>query len=171
LEVGLCDIVEDRVMFSANIRNIGGQFITEIRLHQQDTFLCDEFGLFLLNTDGPNDIDFQEHTFQDPGYFRERDRAELSIFFKGTLKFIVNNFVVTPGVVTDIFEKFQSVVQRKDAEENGLRETPDGFWMLVGTKNLSFYLDLPRKTSWVGSSLRLRLRLGGFLLRNSTLIT
>jgi hypothetical protein len=168
LEAGLCNIVGDRLAFYPG--RGPSQFITETRLHQQDSFFCDEWGLFLLNTDGPEDVKFEEHTFVDQDYFEKKDVGELGIFYNADLRLIINNVIVLPEVRTDIFKDYKGIVNRRGERGTGLREVPSKFFMLTGTKNLSFWLDLPRTSNWNNSTIRMRLRLGGFLLRNIKVI-
>src|SRR5271165_6918994 len=64
LESDLISVV-DRIIFQATRYHGVHEFITEITLHPQDVFLANEWGLFLLNTDSPSDLRFEEHTFPD----------------------------------------------------------------------------------------------------------
>lgn len=175
LEAGL-DGVTDRVLFK--VLNFGYRhpdaFITEIRLNMQDIFIFNEWGLFLLNTDGPMDIKFEEHTYPDINFFREKDAAELNIFYNADLSLIINNRIVWPKIRTDIFKQYLSTVDRRNYGATELQEIPKdsgSIIILVGSKNIYFNLDLPRKTKWTDSPLRLRLRLRGLLFRNASIIT
>lgn len=170
LEAGLDGRV-DRVSFPVIHWAGQAQFITEIRLHQTDTFICNEWGLFLLNAHGEMDVSFEEHTFPDENYFTDVNVDELNIFYNADLSLIINNLVVFPGVRTDVFKNYMPVVCRRDSTDSGLKEVPDGYMILVGSKNIYFNLDMPRKTNWKDASLRLRLRLRGLLFRNSTILT
>lgn len=143
------------------------KFITEIRLEQQDMFVCNEWGLFLLNTDGDNDIKFEEHTWPDPVYFDEEQAKEAGIFYNADLSFVVNNLIALPGVRTDKFRKYVSVIERRELGVSGLEEISGGTLLLSGSKNVYFKLDLPRKTDWKDSEMRIRLRLRGILFRNA----
>ena len=163
--------VFDRVTFNA-IRYRGGrEFITEVRLQQQDAFICNEWGLFLLNTDGLTDIKFEEHTYPDREYFDKESAEEADIFYNADLSFIVNNLIVHPGMRTDKFKRFVSVDDRKELRISGLVEMEDNYLVLTGSKDIYFNLDLPRKTDWKDSTVRLRLRLNGLLCRNACIIT
>lgn len=163
--------VFDRVTFKANGNRGAGEFITEVRLQWQDAFVCNEWGLFLLNTDSLMDIKFQEHTYPDRRFFTKESAEEADIFYNADLSFIVNNVIVHPGVRTDKFRKFAPVETRKELGISGLVEMEDNYLMLTGSKNIYFNLDLPRKTDWKDSTIRLRLRLKGLLCRNATIIT
>lgn len=163
--------VTDRVAFQA-VRWSGARpFMTEIRLEQRDAFVANEWGLFLLNTAGERDVQFEEHTFPDPQYFTEEEVQEGGIFYNGDLSLIVNNLVVLPKVRTDKFRTYWKAPDRRASLESGLQETGDTLLLLVGSKNVYFNLDLPRRVDLSGSNIRLRLRLGGLLFRNATIIT
>jgi hypothetical protein len=172
LEAGLGEVA-DTIMFVA----IGGwgkrewEFITEIRLKPTDIFMCGEWGLFLLNTDGPDDVKFEEHTFPDRMYFSKEEAEEANIFYNGDLSLVINNFIEIPGVRTDRFKGYSPVNYRRYQGETGLQEVGEKILVLSGARNIYFKLDLPRKTDWTGSNTRLRLRLGGLLFRNATIIT
>ena len=165
------DGIVDRVVFWANDWWGSDNFITEIRLRPQDAFICNRMGLFLLNTDGPSDIKFEEHTFPDRKYFSEEVADEANIFYNGKLSFVVNNFIVQEAEATDIFKSSISVTDRRNFRVQELSEIDGDYLILSGSKNIYFSLDLPRKTNWKGSTMRLRLRLGGLLWRNATIIT
>lgn len=160
---------QDRVVFRAIEDNF--QFITEIRLHMQDIFICDEWGLFLLNTDGKDDIKFEEHTFPDPQYFDKEWAEEAGIFYNADLSFVVNNAIVLPGLRTDRFKDYRTCIERRIYNLSGLLEIEDGCLVLNGSKNIYFNLDLPRETDLKDSTFRLRLRLKGLLFRNASMIT
>jgi hypothetical protein len=170
LEAELKEVV-DQVVFWVNLYAGGKQFITEIRLDHRDTFIANEWGLFLLNTDGSDDVTFEEHTFEDMAYFSKEEAEEAGIFYNADLSLIINNLIVLPGVRTDRFRKYQRVQDRRELGESGLQEIEGTLLLLTGSKNVFFKLDLPRKTNWKDSGTRLRLRLGGLLFRNSTIIT
>lgn len=156
----------DRVMFMVN-RYGTPSFITEVKLHTQDVFMFNEWGLFLLNTRSEMDMSFEEHTYVDPNYFKPND-SKAEVFYHSNLSLVVNNLIVTPGVRTDVFKKYIQVEDRRNRSESGLLEFVDGIGALVGSKNVHFNLDLPRKTSLDGSQIRVRLRLRGLLFRNIT---
>jgi hypothetical protein len=166
---GLYD--DDRVSFQAIRRPGSKQFITEIRLAQQDIFICNEWGLFLLNTSGEEDITFEEHTYPDKDYFDKKSEEEAEIFYNGNLSLVVNNLIVVPGVRTDKFKVYRGVEKRREYGLSGLVGIEDGYWILIGSKNIYFHLQLPRKTNWMDSPIRLRLRLKGILFRNATITT
>ncbi len=170
LEAELKDVF-DRVTFNAIGYRGAREFITEVRLQQQDAFICNEWGLFLLNTDGLTDIKFEEHTYPDREYFDKESAEEADIFYNADLSFIVNNLIVHPGMRTDKFKRFVSVDDRKEFGISGLVEMEDNYLVLTGSKNIYFNLDLPRKTDWKDSTVRLRLRLKGLLCRNVCIIT
>lgn len=163
--------VFDRITFRAIGYPGAREFITEVRLQPQDAFICNEWGLFLLNTDGPTDIKFEEHTYGDREYFDKESAEEADIFYNADLFFIVNNLIVHPGVRTDKFKRFVGINDRKKYGMSGLVEIEDDYLMLSGWKNIQFNLDLPRKTDWKDSTIRLRLRLKGLLCRNACIIT
>jgi hypothetical protein len=146
-------------------------FITEVRLMNQDIFVCHEWGLFLLNTYGESDIEFKQHTFPDRKYFTKEMAAEAEIFYNADLSFVVNNLIVLPGVRTDRFRQYRSAIEWAGIGMLALQEVPDNGLLLLGHKNLYFRLDLPRKTNWESSETRLRLRLSGILFKNAGIIT
>jgi hypothetical protein len=164
-------MVQDRVVFRAIGFGVANGFITEIKLNQRDSFVFDEWGLFLLNTDGPEDVKFGEHTFADPLYFEKEERVESGVFYNSNLTMWVNNELVIPDVRTDVFRYYETVKERGRMGISGLigLKIP---MLMIGSKNVNFNLDLPRKTTgWVNSETRLRLRLRGILLMNTTVLT
>lgn len=163
--------VFDRVTFNAIGYRGAREFITEQRLQQQDAFICNEWGLFLLNTDSLTDMKFQEHTYPDRKYFNKESAEEANIFYNGNLSFIVNNLVEHQGVRTDKFKIIISVADRQKYGMSGIMEMEDNYLILTGSKNIYFNLDLPRKTDWKDSTIRLRLRLSGLLCKNACIIT
>jgi hypothetical protein len=165
LEAGIMQVA-DRIRFNVLIFGLADHFITEIRLHLQDIFICNEWGLFLLNTDGRLDIGFEEHTFVDPKYFDATNRAQLEILYNANLRFVVNNQIVLQDIRTDIFKRYKPVTERRNDCESGLLEM-EQLLIMPGTRNIYFDLDLPRKADFFESGIRVRLRLGGLLLRNS----
>jgi hypothetical protein len=156
----------DRIRF--DVSSTGDEFITEIRLLRQDVFACTEWGLFLLNTDGRPDVRFEEHLYPDPEFFGTAFAPDLGIIYHSSLSFIVNNFIVQPGIRTDVFKKYVGVRHRREMDDSGLRRVPNQLLIMQGTKQVGFRLDLPRKINFEDSGFRVRLRLGGFLLRNVT---
>jgi hypothetical protein len=165
LEIGVRDVA-DRGIFKA-LMFPEPDYPTEIRLHLQDVFLFDQWGLYLLDASDRNDMTFTEHTFPDPTYFT-RGEEELSIFYNGNLSLSVNNFLVRTDVRTDRFRMFETERQRRRWGLSGLVDTEEVI-VLMGWKNNYFMLDLPRKRESVWSTTRLRLRLKGILFRNITI--
>jgi hypothetical protein len=163
--------VEDRVVFQAIGSRGSREFITEVKLMPQDIFVCNEWGLFLLNTDGERDVKFEEHTFPDRQYFDTRTAVEAEIFYNADLSLVVNNFIAVRGVRTDKFKVYKGVHSRRNCGMSGLIDIEDGYLWLDGSKNVYFDLDLPRKIDLKDSTLRLRLRLGGILFHNASIIT
>src|ERR1700679_565538 len=169
LECELSKAIVDSAVFFVN-RHAGSSWITEVRLSQQDIFFCFEWGLFLLDTVGDMDIGFEEHTFPDEMYFSGGSAKELDILYNADLRLVVNNMTLLPGIRTDVFKKYQTVIDRRGAGESGLREIGDGGVMLLGMKNCKFILGLPRKAEWKDSKIRMRLRLRGFLAKNASIM-
>jgi hypothetical protein len=171
LEVSL-NHVTDRAVFIANRGAGRGTFITEIRLDPLDVFICNRWGLFLLDSNGPDDVAFEEHTYVDDAYFKNDEASELEIFYKGDLRFVVNNAIITPGIRTDRFKRYQHVYERRKDGESGLQYLPaETCYTMMGIKNISFMLDLPRKANFKRSNVRWRLRLEGLLFQNANIIT
>jgi hypothetical protein len=162
--------VTDRVVFRAVGARGCKEFITEITLQQTDCFFYDRWGLFMLDTKGASDIGFKQHTFPDVEYFPEAEASEGEIFYKAELSMVVNNAVVLPGICTDVFRSSYQADIWSMGGASSMRDT-DIMGILEGTKSIAFHLDLPRKTNWIKSTTRLRLRLGGVLVRNSALIS
>jgi hypothetical protein len=169
LEADLKD-VGDRVGFRVVSWRGMKEFITETKLRRQDVFVCNEWGLFLLDTGSESDIEFEEHTFPDPEYFNKEAVEEGGIFYNADLSLIVNNLIVLPEVRTDRFKNYLTVAVRRERGISGLVEI-DQLLVLEGCKTIYFNLDLPRKTEWKDSPIRLRLRLKGILCRNAAIIT
>ena len=162
----------DRVTFFANLNAGQKTFITEIRLHPQDVFVCYRWGFFLLNSGGLGDVAFKEHTYVDNAYFTDDDKIEMEIFYQSDMRFVVNHAVVTQGIRMDKFERFEHVYNRVNSGNDGLQDVPGGeCFVLMGTKNLHFFMDLPRKTRLKSSGRRLRLRLAGLLFKNANIIS
>jgi hypothetical protein len=161
----------DRVMFPAIGWRGSREFITEVRLMQQDMFVCNKWGLFLLNTDGRSDVKFEEHTYPDPQYFDKESRDEAEIFYNADLSFVVNNFIEVPAVRTDRFKVYVDVKTRRNIGIYDMVEMEDHYLVLIGSKNVYFNLDLPRKLNLNGSTMRLRLRLDGLLFQGANIIT
>jgi hypothetical protein len=172
LEAGLSEVV-GQVIFRANGAWPDGVFITEIRLQPQDIFVCNEWGLFLLDTNGGSDVGFWEHTFPDPKYFDVERVREMGIFYNANLSLWVSNRVVLPGVRTDKFRRYMGDEQRRNSGMSGLVEVGEdnSALLMPGSKNIYFRLDLPRETDFKGSTIRLRLRLRGLLFMNAGIIT
>jgi hypothetical protein len=164
LESALSELVGDRVTFRV-LSSLEATSRTELRLHYSDVFVFNQWGLYMLNTSGLYDMGFREHTFPDGMYFSPQEAEEGNIFYNGNLSLAVNNFIVMSNVRTDRFRVFESERERR---RQGISAVCDyeQVVLLVGSKNNVFILDLPRKTNWMGSTSRLRLRLNGALLRN-----
>lgn len=152
----------DYLKFNANFFE---PYITEVRLHAKDVFVFNEWGLFLLNTDGPFDVNFEEHTFVDHQYFAKEDSA-LDAIYHSDLQLFVNNEMVMPGTRADVFKRYVSVKERRNHLDAGLLEIEDGIKVLVGSRNIYFRLSMPRKMNFRNSSIRIRLRLRGLLFQN-----
>jgi hypothetical protein len=168
LEAGL-DNVRDKLIFYPNMgQGPGFGFISEVKLHQEDMFVFDRVGLFLLDTQNLHDIRFKQHAFADPRYFSE----EAEIFYNSDLKLRVNDMIIIPGIRTDIFrrgvrwELFSDVIDRYGDFNMRDFEQPV---CLYGHHNSFFIIDFPRKSEWVSNPARVRLRLNGLLIRNITI--
>ena len=167
LESGL-DFVVDEVLFPV-MHHKGDRFITEIGLHQEDVFVFDQWGLYLLNTEGHYDTQFTEHTFPDSKFFNDKESSEAGIFYNAKMSLVVNNMIVLTDISTDIF---RMDIRDTEKEIHGLSDFRylDMQILLVGIKNIYFKLDLPGKIDWKESGTRLRLRLRGLLVRNATIV-
>ena len=168
MESGL-DFVVDKVLFPAIDDTHQGKYPTEIRLHGQDIFVFDQWGLYLLNTKERGDMDFREHTFPDGGYLGKREAEEGGVFFNAKLSMVMNDLVAITDVSTDIF---RMDIEEYDRKAIGLSkfQSLQIPVIMFGEKNIYFKLDLPRKISWTFSNTRLRLRLRGLLVRNARCI-
>jgi hypothetical protein len=159
------NFVIDEVVFTPSASPVRDRFITEIPLDERDVFVFNQWGLYLLNTEGAYDTNFREHTYPNDRYFVAKEAEEGQIFYNAKLSVIVNNMLVRVDVPTDIF------YMDLDEEDRALHELSSFRYLhmplvLAGTKDIRFRLDLPRKTDWMTSTTRLRLRLRGLLVRN-----
>lgn len=169
LESGLKS-TEDIVIFPVGVSRMEKDFITEVRLRNQDIFECHKWGLFLLDTHGGSDIEFQQHTFPDRTYFSKGEAAKAEVFYNADLSLVMNNLIVLPGVRTDRFRKYLSAIEWANIEISALQQVPGDGLLLFGHQNIYFRLDLLRKTNWESSETRLRLRLSGILFKNAGII-
>lgn len=144
------------------------RYMTEIRLHKEDIFVFDQWGLYLLNAEGPYDTQFTEHTFPDSKFFNDRESSEAGIFYNAKMSLVINNMVVLTDISTDIFRMDIRDTEKEIHELSDFRYL-DMPIMLQGNRNIYFRLDFPRKTNWTESGTRLRLRLRGLLVRNATI--
>ena len=162
------DFVVGEVLFPV-MHHKGDRFITEIGLHQEDIFVFDQWGLYLLNTQGPYDTQFTEHTFPDSKFFNDKESNEAGIFYNAKMSLVINNMVVLTDISTDIFRMDIRDTEKEIHELSDFRYL-DMPILLQGIKNIYFKLDLPRTTDWKQSGTRLRLRLRGLLVRNATIV-
>jgi len=171
LEADISRVV-NRIVFRANGDRMN-EFITEIRLPSEDVFIFDRWGLYLLNTEGADDINFREHTFPDADYFKENELGEAEIFYKSQLSLVINNQIILPGICTDHFRSIEGADDRSmnTHSDCGMIDLDLAVMVvLMGSKKTVFNLDLPRKPNLATSQTRLRLRLSGILIRNAVVI-
>lgn len=161
--------VSDRIVFIVNGTKCYKNFITEVRLPQNDVFVFDQWSLYLLNTKGSEDVGFDEYMYPDQRAFPESEQEDGRIFYKSLLSLYINNALMFPPRVTDVFE---NELPKKYFQFPGrcLFTDVGRVIFLIGTKNIVFHLDLPRKIKWPESTTRIRLRLRGLLFMNASIV-
>lgn len=170
-------ILESRLNYASNhfrfkVVDFMGAYrhITEITLHPEDIFVFDQWGLYLLNTKGDLDTEFRELTFPDVYFFKDDEVDAGGVIYNSKLSMVVNNEVVVTNVPTDIF--FSSMTeQERDVHELSSFRYVEMPVLLDGHKNIFFCMDLPKGIDLRESTMRVRLRLRGLLVRNARPIT
>lgn len=164
----------------------GTKFNTEIRLNQQDSFVCTELALYLAEPASVADATFVDCTYPSPAVFANTgEAAALGVIYHGFLKLTVNNDVILPSLYTSRFRRVQASQKvTAAANQNGIANdstnmVSDGMLIMepnlyfVGSKNNLLQLVLPAAVSVVGASAftRVILEAKGILAQNSTIIT
>lgn len=164
-----------------NQQNTNGvNFPLERRLQQQDSFVCNEYGIFVAKTTGDNDRAFQLLTYGNTQVFtvaNEANAIDANFFCSGSFELKVNNDVVMP--YRGLFNHwYKPQTQQTDALGAGspkdqLRGAEDGMItnepniLFIGTKNNVPSINLPTAMA-AATNVRAVLILRGILAQNST---
>lgn len=159
------------------------QFLTEKRLEMQDSFVANEYGIFVAQTAGNNDAAFQLRTYPNTQDFAAADAAALRTTFysNGAFRMTCNNDVIMPyrGLVNHLYEGQTQQTAALGAASPGdqFRGSEDGLItlepnvLLIGSKGYIPEIVLPAALASAAANLRCILIFKGILAQNSTSVS
>jgi hypothetical protein len=162
-----------------NIQNqSSGQFNTEIRLPQQDTFVPTHIGIFLGLPGSTSDTTFLPKTYPNPFIFT--NATQMQAIYSGVLKIMVNNVQYTNN--WDLYRHWKTNQTQQTAAlgagspEDQWDGSEDGWYpmqpfvMMIGSQNLVINIQLPAAPTAVDANSRLILMMRGVNAQNSTVV-
>jgi hypothetical protein len=170
-------------VLSNNNGPAGTLFNTEIRLNQQDSFVCAIWGFFLAAPASLIDTTFQLHTYPSPLTFTAGSAAAAETLYNSIIQISISNTIVLPVLST---ARFRAVPQSQQvaaaANQNGIAydqidTSSDGQIpvepnvLFIGSKNTLINLTLPAALAAVMAFQRGVMLFSGVLAQNSTIIT
>lgn len=131
---------------------------TEQRLNLQDAFYCGSIQWFLGLASSATATDYDPITWNNPYRFNTASAAQaLNNFYQGTYSLTVNNRVISPALPMERHKCVptyqQSITAIATATPGSISDAFDGInqtafacepnWVLIGSKNNNFTLNLP----------------------------
>lgn len=163
-----------------NQQNTNGvNFPLERRLQQTDSFVCNEYGIFIAKTDGDTDRAFLLDTYGNTQNFLAAEAAAIddNFYCSSFFELKVNNDVVMPYRAlfnhwykpqtqqTDALGAASPKSQLRGAEDGMITNEPN--IVFIGTKNSVPAINLPTAMA-AAANVRAVLILRGILAQNST---
>jgi hypothetical protein len=165
----------------ANSNN--AQFPTEQRLQLQDSFVANEYGIFVAKTDGDTDSAFRLRTYgntQDFTVAGEAQAIDETFYSNGYFSLKVNNDVILPfrGLFNHWYKPQTQQTDALGAASPGdqIRGCEDGMItmepniLLIGSKNYVPQIVLPAAMA-AATNVRAVLIFRGILAQNSTVVS
>lgn len=162
-----------------NIQSQGGtQFNTELRLNQQDTFLPQYIGMFIIPASSSTDTTWRPLTWPNPAVLT--NATQMTALYNGTLKVAVNN----TNYITNWKTSRHMVVPRtQQTAALGAGSPADEFdggdstlfpfqpqVIISGTSNMQISVKLPVAPTAVDANSRIAILLRGIIAYNSTVV-
>lgn len=163
-----------------NIQSAAGQFITEQRLNQQDSFIPTAMGIYVAAPASASDATFKLYSYLNPTIFGAANAAAMQVIYNGKLAITVNNDVKIPA--WDVFKHWSSnqtqqtaalaagvVVDQFYGGEDG-KYPMQPYVALIGSKNIQINVFFPTAPSAITANARLCIWFDGILAQNSTVV-
>ena len=162
----------------ANIQGATGQYITEQRLNQQDSFIPTEFGFYVAKPASNTDGAFRIYSYLNQSVFT--NAGAMTALYNGQFKITVNNDVLVPA--WDVWRHWDSdTTQQTGAFGAGspgdeFHGSADGsfpmqpYVAMIGSKNIQINLTMPAAPTAVDANARAIIIMRGILAQNSTVV-
>lgn len=159
------------------------QFLTENRLQMQDSFVANEYGIFVAQTTGNNDAAYNLRTYPNTQEFAAADVAALQSTFysNGGFRMTCNNDVIMPyrGLFNHLYrpQTQQTAALGAGSPADQIRGSEDGMVtlepniLLIGSKGYVPEIVLPAALASAAANLRCVLVFRGVLAQNSTSVS
>ncbi len=159
------------------------QFLTENRLQMQDSLVASEYGIFIAQTSGNNDVAYTPRTYPNTQDFAAADvNALRSTFYgNGSFRITCNNDVIVPyrGLINHYYvpQTQQTAALGAGSPADQERGSEDGFitmepnLLLIGSKGYIPEIVLPAALASAAANLRCILIFRGVLAQNSTSVS
>lgn len=159
---------------------------TEVRLNQQDAFVCSELSYYLAEPASYNDATYIDSTYPSPAIFSTSgEAAALGVMYHGYLKLTVNNTVLIPTLYTSRFryvpaaQKVTAAANQNGIANDAVDMISDGMQItepniyFIGSKNNLLQLFLPNAPATLGTAgfTRVIIEARGLLAQNVTVVT
>lgn len=185
LEVGL-NATNNNFKFGMTVNQQNSsnvQFNTEKRLEMQDSFVANEYGIYIGQPSSQTDTLWQLHTYPNPVDFAAADLASLNgtFYSHGALRMTCNNDVIMPyrGLFNHKYvPQTQATAaigagspqdQIRGAEDGMITDEPN--ILLIGSKGYIPEIILPVNMASVAANMRAVLIFRGVLAQNSTSVS
>lgn len=162
-----------------NIQNqAGGQFNTEIRLAQQDTFVPTRIGIFFGLPTSSTDTSFKLYPYPSPFVFT--NAAAMEAFYAGKLQITINNDKYIKNWMLMRHRKVNQTQQtaaygagspldQMDMDEDGFVPMQP-YCLLGGAADMDVAMPLPLAPTAVDANTRIVLIFRGLIAQNSTVV-
>jgi len=162
-----------------NIQNqSGGQFNTELRLAQQDSFVPTKVGVFFGLPSSSTDTSFRLYPYPSPFIFT--NGAAMEAFYSGTFNMTINNDKLVKSWLLMRHRKTNqtqetaaygagSPLDQMDMDEDGFVPMQP-YCLLIGSQDIQIQMSLPLAPTAVDANTRIVLIFRGVVAQNSTVV-
>jgi hypothetical protein len=162
-----------------NIQNQqGGQFNTEIRLAQQDSFVPNRIGIFFGLPTSSTDTSFKLYPYPSPFVFT--NAAAMEAFYSGTMLWTMNNDKLLKNWLVMRHRKTNQTQQtalygagspldQMDMDEDGFVPMQP-YCLILGSQDIQIQISLPLAPTAVDANTRIVMLLRGVIAQNSTVV-
>lgn len=164
-----------------NIQAASGQYPTEQRLNQQDSFIPTKMGVYINPAASATDVISKLLAYPNPTILTAPNAIAMQVLYNGKMVLTVNNVVYIPA--WDIFKHYCANQTQQNVATATATDNVDQFYgdedgkypmqpyvALIGSKNIQLQIQMPAAPTAIAANSRCVVWFDGILAQNSTVV-